>query len=521
MTAPDPDLRPSFWIDVMAAFGLFAATLVLLLLVSRATGPAFDELGRLDDVHALQQTVLTIASEGPAALGRAETQAALSRLGPETSRLLALAGAWSVLSVGRVGLLDPLTSTRLPWLIAVAAAPALLFAWVRRGRSRTCALSAGALLAVLPTFVHGAAVARTSLLSMTSWLAILAACAAARRARAQHRRRRMALVALAVVVSAAMQCGASWALGLATLHAWLADWRGTLRSLRAGRLTLPSDVIVGLIAAPIGWFLLSPERWGATTVEIVRAALAPLGPSLSPAEFAGRIVREPPVPAAFGGVWLACATPLAVTLAAGAGVLVIAHRALARRFASGRLRPPRDHAALGVWVTAGLGVALLGPALSPAPLVVFPPRIEIALPFVAIAAALGAVHASRRWFGRGGVVPAVVIVVVTAFSLRSPATLGAAYDGLLGPRAIQSSALLPLGDGSELTRLASAATALDVENAQVPAGYWEALRCVGIAATIEPDSAAPCALVRGGDPRPALARVERSGAVLWSIVCAR
>lgn len=522
MTARDPDLRPPR-LDAVAALAVFVVAFGVLLAVSHATGPAFEELGRLANVEALEPTVLEIAARGPVALTNPDSRAAFSECSADhTPTLLALAGAWSVRSVARLGMMDPLTSARLPWLAICATMPALLFVWVHLARQKSVALAAAGVLLAMPPFLHGAAVTRPALVTAASWMAIATASAAARRSNGRRRTLCLLGVGFTAAIAGALGSGALSALALVTLHDWLSNPRRTVRLARAGAVALPSAVLVGALAAPIGWLGLAPEHWGAPTIELIRAGLAPLAPSIAPTVFAGQTARDLPVPGGYAGVWLACATPLAIGLAALIGLGLGVHRGLARHFASGRRRPPRDPVALGTWVFLGIAASVVGPLLAIRPLVVFPPRIETALPFVAIAAALGASFVGERILGpRGHAVAWAVAGVVGVFALRDPGTLSAAYDGVVGPRTIQRLRLLPVGDGSELGRLAHASGELSVRSSEVPEGYWLALARAGIPTSIVADSSAPYALTRGADPRPAIARVERSGAVLWSIVPAR
>src|SRR5690606_33609398 len=102
---------------------------------------------------------------------------------------------------------------------------------------------------------------------------------------------------------------------------------------------------------------------------------------------------------------------------------------------------------------------LLGPAFAPDAFTTFPPRVELALPFVAVLAALalGCVleSAARPLIGR--LVVGASVLSLGWLCLRAPATLSAFVDPLLGgTRRAAASRSLPISDGSELAALASA-----------------------------------------------------------------
>jgi hypothetical protein len=324
-------------------------------------------------------------------------------------------------------------------------------------------------------------------------------------------------------VGTALTPAALWALPLLALHHWFAEHRAARRLASAGQASLPSEVVVGLLAAPIGWYALCPQRWSSSSVAVLRELLAPLAPSITATPFSGRVVGAEPVPLAFGSLWLACSVPLAVLLGAAGGLWVVAHRALARRFASGRLHPARDRAALGTWIAIGIAVTLAGPMFAVSPLRVFPPSVETSLPFVALAAGFGLLAVGERMLGfrRRFLVGSVVVAVTFGFAMRDPATLGAAFDGVVGARSIQERRLFALGDGSELYPLVhgrGSVLSVRVAEAVVPSDYWSTLRGAGIALSVEPSNAARLLLIRGPSDRPSAARVERDGVALWSLV---
>src|SRR5688572_21290799 len=71
------------------------------------------QIGRERAVLAAEPLVQTIAEEGPAALFKAKARADLRGVDGESS-LFALLGAWSKLSLGRIGILPLHVAERLP-----------------------------------------------------------------------------------------------------------------------------------------------------------------------------------------------------------------------------------------------------------------------------------------------------------------------------------------------------------------------------------------------------------------------
>jgi hypothetical protein len=178
-------------------------------------------------------------------------------------------------------------------------------------------------------------------------------------------------------------------------------------------------------------------------------------------------------------------------------------------------------------VVAGLVVTLLGPALAPPPLVSFPPPVEAALPFVAIAAAFGVDAAARKAAGHyAWLVTAFIIAAVTHLALRAPSTGGASFNVLLGGAArVAQSRALPVGDGSEVAALAEPLDAmgraeLSLLAPEVPPALWRELRDAGRLRTVIVSRAERdgFSLIRGHGHGDVVARVEREGAVLWTLV---
>jgi 4-amino-4-deoxy-L-arabinose transferase-like glycosyltransferase len=505
---------------------LLGLSLFVVLTVSARTGPSFPELARLEAITRASDVVIEVARSGPSALVAAPARSVYAKL-DSGGTLPVLLGAWARLSVGRIGLLDGLTASRLPWLLLAALVPYLVYLLVEPSRGPRVALTAGLLALVLPRFIHGAAVTTPGVTASATWL--LVAVLSLRTLGAGARR----MSAWAIAASAALGVGvavtwsALWVLPLLTLHLWLARPRAFRRLMRRGRLPLPAFALPALLVTPMVLLVFDPGLWTANPVAAVRAMLRPLAPRIEPTIYAGRLVEQLPAPKSYALSFVMQTLPAVVLVALLLGLVLIVHRALGRRFAAGCLRPAADRRALGAFVVIGLVVTLFGPALAPPPLVTFPPPVEAALPFVAIAAAFGVDAAARKAAGRyAWLVTAFIIAVVAHLALRAPSTGGASFNVLLGgaARVVQSRAL-PIGDGSEVAALAEPLDALgraqiSLLAPEVPPALWRVLRDARRLRTVVVSSAERdgLALIRGEGHGDVVARVEREGAVLWTLV---
>jgi len=514
---------------------LYVATVLIVLSVSGLTGPSFDEIGRVATVERMGQVVTSVAARGLGALTEPQARAGFGEIdGCVSAPLIA---AWSKLSIGRVGLLDPLTSLRLPWLLLAALGPACVFLIVAPNRGISVGLVAALLLLGMPRFVHGSGLGSETLAIAGLWLGVLVcyvrSLGRARPAPSAAPPRRMCwasagglLFALAVALSFA----ALWLLPILLAHFVAARFAAARRLFRRGRLAVPALVGFAACFLPVVVFLLNPPLWGTTAAQAARWLLAPLAPSVAATLYGARPVSGlAPPSVGYALDWLVYTLPSALLLAAFAGLVAIVHRALARRFASGRLRPARDRQALGALSVIGLAVVYFGPALLPPPLVRFPPRVELGLPFVAVLGALGLEALGRPVLseGRRVLYAAPVVLSALVLSLFSPATQGAAFAPLLGGvRAVQKSQIFSESDGSELGLFAPAIdglgrATLELHTSQVPPELWRtlvALQRLKTTVVSAPPERAAAELVRGPTASPsALARIRRDGAVLWTL----
>ncbi len=536
--SPAPTPRPGRWLAPALVLVAFLASLLLLVLVSTRTGPAFGELLRLRSIEAATSLVRRAAAEGIATLGQASARDVYAASGGQGT-LLVLLGAWSRLSVGRVGLLGPLESARLPWLVLSALAPLLLYAVARPSLGRRVAVLSALLLALMPRWLHDSVVGSAGVPVACAWLLLLAAYirslgpARARAPRKGSAREMCWAIAAAAALGfgVAVSLATLWVLPVIAVHFWIARGPSTRRLAPRGRVPVPAFAVFALVLVPALLLALNPALWGQNIIQIARWLLAPLDPSVSPTLFAGKLVDSPPVPLGYAPLWLAVSLPAVLVVCALIGAALVVHRGLGRIFARGPLRPQRDRHALGALALLGAAFGALGPALTPAVLTVFPPRVALALPFVALLAAIGLERAARAAIGdRLAMYPAALVVVVVGFlALRAPGTNSASYDVLLGgARSAAAHRVFAVGDGSELGVLARRIDALGRSQVTllapgVPPGVWDALRNAGrletaiVTASVEMPH--QLVLERGKQSGgKVVAAVRRDGAPLWALV---
>jgi hypothetical protein len=499
------------------------------LAASRVTGPTFDEERRLAAVGRATELIRGVADFGPMALGSSSAQAVYEEIAP-FGAVPALVSGWPGEVLAAAKLLDRLVAARLGWLLITGLAPAAVFYLVARSKGpRVAALSACILLSI-PRWIHAAAVARESAIVGSIWLIALALYVQSMppplraRRRGEKARFRLAGVAFAVVIGlgASTSLATLWVLPLVLVHAAFVHSRRLRRFVRRGLLPVPAGVLLAILIAPVTLVAAAPSLWRGGGAHVAQWLLVPLSPSIEPLLYRGGPVVSPrDVPAGYALRWLVATTPSLILLLALAGTVV-----LIMAFRSNR-GTDRDPYALGILLLLAVAAAVVGPALTPAVLTRFPPRIEAALPFIAIAAAIPVERAAVRFAGEARSVFAVLAAgfVFLTYGLVGLPTASASF-GLFGggtARAVEGR-MWTVGDGSEVAALAIAIDRLGMPRLAVDAPdvartYWAVLERVGRLRThVEPGRGGPLAVSvhRGADPN-AIATVSRDGAQLWSL----
>jgi hypothetical protein len=511
---------------LLVSLGGFALTVA----ASLVTGPAFDEERRIGAARHATELVRAVADFGSSALVSSSARGIYDELA-QFGVLPGLLSGWLGEALARVGL-DRLVATRLGWLLCTGLAPAAVYSIVVKSRGpRVAALAAAALLA-MPRWTHAAALAREPAFVVSVWLLAIAAYLrslppplVARRAGARSRFRWAApIFAVGLGLGAAANLAALWVLPLIAIHHWTSGASGAWRSVRRGRAPLPVAMLWFVLLGPVVVLGTSPGLWRGGASRVAEWLFLPLAPTIEPILYhGGPVVAARDVPPGYAVSWLLATLPIALIVLAAGGGLVFFRDWIASR----RGTRPRDRGGLGALVLLSLLAATLGPALTPAVLTRFPPRVEAALPFLAIAAAVALDRLAIRMVGERF---AHLAALVTVFALVTSGLIAlptaSASFGLLArgtPGAIASRSWT-VGDGSEVASLARAIDAegrprVSVDAPEVPRSYWAMLGQLGrLRARV--DVARPgqgyFVIVRG--PRsPAAATVERGGAVLWSL----
>jgi hypothetical protein len=415
--------------------------LAVVIYASVATSLAVDELSVLAEVNRNAVLVKRVAQQGFSQLFAPDAGA---------GNLRSLLSAWARLSLGRS--IDPLTSVRIPGLLLSAGAALAVYGITAPARGRVVGVLAAFGLLFLPRWLHASVLQSEGAIVASLWMIVLCTYV---RSQTRNRSRFVWAFAGGAVLGfgTALSFATLWVLLFVILHFAVTRARATRRMATQGRIPVPLLVITSGIVGPVLFFIASPTLWKAASPAIVRHVLSPLGPSIAATRYFGRDVTLLPVPGGFTLRWLLETTPLVMLILGVGGVFVSVHRLLARRFASGALRPPRDRTGLDVIVLLGLCVTVLGGWLAPDALTTFPPRVELALPFVAIAAALG-LERMFDWVRpvRLRLVPAIAVIALLAVStLSGLRTSSASFNFLFGGvRGALDRQSFRIHDGSEL-----------------------------------------------------------------------
>jgi hypothetical protein len=490
-----------------AALCALAGVVSAGLVASRATAPAFHELGYLRQVERSLGAVRAVAESGMNALLRDDVQAALGAV--ESHRVLeALLGAWARLSLGRVGLLDLTTSARLPGLVLGLLAPVALYAIARPSLGSRAAGAAAFLLAVHPAWLHACAVTAEGARVGSTWLLVLAAHQASlgpstslegRTSLCRVRGFWALVCGLFLGLGVALSEAALWVLPLLLVHYWVSRHRSFGRLARRALLPVPPSALACVVFALLASLALNPVLWKQGGVGLARWWFDPLSSPGLPAEFTG--LRG----VARAGSWLWDVTPLVTLVLAMAGLAAIAQRAFSSR--SGRPSPRVDRRGLGLLLVLGLGFTLLLPAWLPRVLSPSVWRPEASLPFMALAGGWGLDAMARRWVGERRAPWAVAAGALLALT------------GLSGLSTVGR-------DGSEIGALALAidrlgAAEIRLEAPDVPGDFWQSLVVTGRMRTLvrapRLGETTEYTLRRGDQATGVvLGTVTRQGTVLWT-----
>lgn len=477
-------------VEAAIALASFAAAAALGIVGAFRTSPAAGELVRLRSVESMA-TFIERAVDSPASgLARPALDQAFGSF-KGAGHLPAVLGGYLHASIGpRVAAtLGELVDVRLGYVLSAAFVVPLTYLLARASFGRRAALLAATSLLLVPRFAHDVAIGAPDAIVAAAWLSVLVLYAASLRARSPAFG---IATGLAFGLALATTSAAAWLLLFVPFHFLLARSAATRRLARSGRMPLPPALLWMLLVGPATLVAASPWLWHDAVPRLRDLVVASLAPSIAPALYRGSIVAASPVPKGYAlelFLFVLPATTLALALAGG---MALASRAVRRAWDPPRRKPARDRAAGGALVSVGLAFALALPAIAPDPLLVFPPRVDLALPFAAIAAGVGldrALGALARLFPSARrLVPAAACLLLApaAFStLREPSTASAAFSPLAGgARRVGALRTFATNDGTALRPIAIALDRLGRSEValyapDVPADVWEAMRAFG------------------------------------------
>ncbi|HVU02702.1 MAG TPA: hypothetical protein VHE30_13165 [Polyangiaceae bacterium] len=521
--SPNPAPRTPGAVTLLVLLG----SLALALFASVATGPTFDEERRVAAARHAIDLARAFGQFGPSTMVSSSARGVYDDLAP-FGIVPGLVSGWLGEVLRAAHLLDGLTAARFGWLLVAGLAPFALFLLVAESRGPRTGFLAAALLVSMPRFSHALGAAREPAIVTSAWLLVLAAYRwslppsfAARRAGLRRRHRLAALLfSVAVAFGMAVDLATLWILPVVVGH-YAATHRRLVRpALRRGRVPLPSGFVWLLVLTPALIGLFVPSLWRGGAVSGAEWLFSPLTPTIEPLLYGAPVVAYKDVPSSYAVHWLLVTTPLSTLLLFVAGVVVAARDALRVRRGDAR----RDPAALvGLCLFMVVAVSV-GPALAPRVLTRFPPRLEAALPFVAVLAALALDRAATRLIRDARAAGRALILAglaAAAFGLRELPTAAASFNLLAGgTKGAVRAKVFTIGDGSEVAPLAKAIDALHLGGIAPPSGdvsraYWTLLSQTGRLAT--PVGSGVALTATRGERTNAVATVVRDGVVLWSL----
>jgi hypothetical protein len=503
--------------------------LALTIAASAATGPCFDEERRIAAARHATELARAVGDFGPSAFGSSSAQGIYSELS-SFGVIAGLVSGWLGEVLARAHVLDGLTASRFGWLLITGLAPGAVYLIVEVSRGPRVAALAACLLVGMPRWMHAAGAAREPAVVTSLWLLVLAAYVRSlppppqERRAGRHSRPTGAslLFALVLALGVATDLATLWVLPLVVLHYFSLLPRRTWAAFRRGRAPLPGAFLWAIVVSPPVLVIASPALWQGGAAIAATWLFAPLAPTVEPVIYGGPVVCFRDVPPVYGPHFLAATVPVAMLLLSLGGAVVLSRDALAAR-KGGRPRDPRALGRLCLFVALAV---LVGPIVTPRVLTLFPPRLELFLPIVAIVGAVGLERLATRVVGnrRASWVALGSGLLAMSAGLAGLPTASAAFNVFSrGTKGAIASRTWTAGDGSEVAALAPAIDALgarrlSVQSSEVPRSYWALLSQIGRLRTrVEGARGAGDLVVTRGRSPGAIATVERGGATLWSL----
>lgn len=502
---------------------------VLAFAGSRATGPAFDELGRIAICARAEVFARAVSDVGLSATVSSSARTIYDELSPFGVIPALISGSMGD-ALARLGIIDRLTGDRFGWLLVTMTAPLSLFLIVEASRGLRVAALAVCILAAIPRWSHATAVASEPAVVTSLWLLVLASYvkslpppSALRRAGVRRRYRAgAAMFGVVFGLGVAINLATLWVVPLVVLHYFVREGVHSTRALRRAAAPVPAAFLWALFVSPLVVLLLTPKLWRGGAVSAAEWLFLPLSPSVEAVTFAGAPVTADTVPGSYAAGYLVATVPIVIALCALGG-LVVMLRDYVRARRDGR---ESDPVGLGSLVLLGLVVVMLGPALEPRVFLRFPPRAEAGFPWIAVACAVAVDRMTTRAFGerRAPWVAALAAVIAMAIGFVRLPTAGASFSLFVGgTRGAAAGKTWSVGDGSEVAVLGRAIDKLrlggvSLRAPDVPKNYFAVLSSRGRLSTrveLSPN-AGDLVLVRG-PRRGAIATADQGGATLWSL----
>jgi hypothetical protein len=195
---------------------------------------------------------------------------------------------------------------------------------------------------------------------------------------------RTALLVLCSVLAClafGLSFAAAWALPLLLVHGWCDRISDTHRESARGRLPVPTPVVVALVALPVAVLAFDPLLWHTEVPAMIR-----------------RVFDEEDAAQGVQGVAPRIAPFVLPGALALAGLVTLAAAGLARCFATGEFRPPKDRGATGLLLSLAILLAVLWACFGRASGPEF--GVELLRPALACLVAIGASAVASRLFAR-------------------------------------------------------------------------------------------------------------------------
>ena len=265
---------PSWSGEAALVLGLLVGTFLLLMVVSRATGPAIHEQKLLQAARTIGQWI-DRASRTGSLFDPVSRDAALGVLGAQVSLPAIISGAiWRAYSLHHPWLSD-VVALRSGFVLFQSLAIASLYVALRPGWGRSAALLAAAFTLLVPRSMHVFATASPDALAVSAWLLVVASYLRSIRGGSLSANLVTAsLFGFALTLSPAVM----WLIPVLLLHTLWLKRREMREGARAGVIPIPSAMVPSLVLAPLVFLALSPGLWSETSVRIRQFALGALSP---------------------------------------------------------------------------------------------------------------------------------------------------------------------------------------------------------------------------------------------------